>query len=144
MFRWVSFIGRPGATLDGVALAFDRRRADPGYGYVGVSRCRSAASLFLVGRVRRTDWRPVGGDADAEQVHPSSLSGDTDSEEPNTSDMDQCSSDTSERDRDDRSDSAESAFLFQQQDSDDEDRCAGWEPGNEEAYADTKGLFDNE
>ena len=34
---------------------------DPGYAYVGASRCRTAAGLYHFGRIRRSDWRPVGG-----------------------------------------------------------------------------------
>ena len=34
---------------------------------VGSSRVRRACDLFLVGKVRRTDWLPVGGDAANEQ-----------------------------------------------------------------------------
>ena len=70
-----------GATLGAVGLVFDKRRADRGYAYVGASRCRRADKLFLVGRVRRTDWLPVRGDPANEQMHISALSSDTDSEE---------------------------------------------------------------
>ena len=35
--------------------------ADRGQAYGGASRVRSAAGLFYFGRVRRTDWLPVGG-----------------------------------------------------------------------------------
>ena len=64
-----------GATLDQVALFFDRKSPDPGYAYVGVSRVRRRQDAFLIGRVRRSDWRPVGGDPRGnEQVFPSSAS----------------------------------------------------------------------
>ncbi len=39
-----------------------------GYGYVGASRARSREGLYLYGRVRRTDWLPVGGDSDEEDT----------------------------------------------------------------------------
>lgn len=51
-----------GATLELVGVRFDRRLADHGYGYVAVSRARRRADVYLIGNVRRTDWRPVGGD----------------------------------------------------------------------------------
>ena len=51
-----------GATLDAVALFFDRKRPDRGYSYVGASRVRTMEDLVHVGNVRRTDWLPVGGD----------------------------------------------------------------------------------
>ena len=70
-----------GSTLEGVGLAFDRKRCDRGHGYVGASRAREAANLFLLGRVRRTDWRPVGPGAEGEQEVPSAMSWSTDEEE---------------------------------------------------------------
>ena len=39
-----------------------------GYGYVVASRFRSKEGLFHVGRIRRTDWLPVGASSDSEQV----------------------------------------------------------------------------
>ena len=57
-----------GASLDYVCLYFDANfPPDRGYGYVGASRCRNAASLFYFKRIRRTDWLPIGGgDSDEE------------------------------------------------------------------------------
>ena len=60
-----------GATLDLVALWFDRRRPDPGYAYVGASRARARLHVFHMGHLRRSDWRPVGG---GDQIHPGPLS----------------------------------------------------------------------
>ena len=58
-----------GSSMDFVVLYFDLFKAAPrGFGYVGASRARSSAGLFYFGKVRRTDWLPVGGDADDEQV----------------------------------------------------------------------------
>ena len=70
-----------------MGLYFDRKRADRGYGYVGASRAKRRADVFLLGRVRRTDWLPVGVDArGGEQEYPSVLS-ETDSEEADSSDF---------------------------------------------------------
>ena len=73
-----------GASLDGVTLAFDRRKADRGYGYVGASRARRATDLFVVDAMWRTDWLPVNGDPSNEQLHHSVLS-EKDSESDGTS-----------------------------------------------------------
>lgn len=51
-----------GSTLDLLGLFFDRKRADRGYAYVGVSRAKVKNDVYLLGSVRRTDWLPVGGD----------------------------------------------------------------------------------
>ena len=49
-----------GASLDYVCLYFDAPfPPDRGYGYVGASRCRSAAGLYYFKRLRRTDWLPI-------------------------------------------------------------------------------------
>ena len=37
---------------------------DPGYGYVAISRFRTRAGCFLYGRIRQTDFIPVGANAD--------------------------------------------------------------------------------
>ena len=44
------------------ALWFDQHRhaAGRGYGYVGVSRFRSRAGCYIFGKLRRTDFLPVG------------------------------------------------------------------------------------
>ena len=61
-----------GCTLAMAGLHFDRRVADRGYGYVGASRVKHRNDIFLMGRVRRTDWLPVGEDPDGgEQLRPS-------------------------------------------------------------------------
>jgi ATP-dependent exoDNAse (exonuclease V) alpha subunit len=57
-----------GSTMEIVGLWFDHSYpADRGYGYVGASRVRRAADLFLMGKIRRTDWLPVGGDTRDEE-----------------------------------------------------------------------------
>ena len=73
-----------GATLDLVGLYFDRKKADRGYAYVGVSRVKRMPDAYHLGFIRRTDWLPVGGDPDGnEQEEPSMLS-ESDSEEPSS------------------------------------------------------------
>ena len=58
-----------GSSMDFVVLYFDLFKAAPrGFGYVGASRARSSDGLFYFGKIRRTDWLPVGGDAIDEQV----------------------------------------------------------------------------
>ena len=70
-----------GSTLDLVGLHFDRRGADRGYAYVASSRVRRRGDLWLVGRTRRTDWLPVGGDPNGEeQLQPGHESASSDSE----------------------------------------------------------------
>ena len=66
-----------GMTLDMAGLRFDRRMPDRGYAYVGASRVRAREDLWHVGKVRRTDWRPVDGDIrgpEFEQTAPSAYS----------------------------------------------------------------------
>ena len=60
-----------GATLKLGCLYFDHSHPpERGYGYVGVSRFESQAGVYHFGRIRRTDWLPVGGSGDPrEQVH---------------------------------------------------------------------------
>ena len=69
-----------GATLPLIGLLFDRRLPDRGYAYVGVSRTTTRSNTFLLGKIRRTDWLPVGGHAQAEQTYPGDSSYTTDSE----------------------------------------------------------------
>jgi hypothetical protein len=70
-----------GSTLELVGLFFDRRRADRGYAYVGASRAKYKNDVYLLGRIRRSDWLPVGGDPRGnEQASPGPLSW-SDSEE---------------------------------------------------------------
>ena len=90
-----------GCTLEFVGLHFDRRRADRGYAYVGASRARRKVDVHLVGRIRRTDWLPVGGDLrgdEYEQQRPGPQSESTDIDEHCISDSNDC--------RDDRASSA--------------------------------------
>ena len=58
-----------GSSLSLGCLFFDHcYPPERGYGYVAASRFRSKAGLFHFGRLRRTDWLPVGGDEAEEQT----------------------------------------------------------------------------
>ena len=50
-----------GSTLDLVGLYFDRKKADRGYAYVGVSRVKRMLDAYHLGFIRRTDWLPRRG-----------------------------------------------------------------------------------
>ena len=80
-YGWATTMRRAqGATLDKVGLWFDRKLPDRGYAYVGLSRAKRRADVFLMGKIRRTDWRPVGGEArPGEQTELSALSESTNS-----------------------------------------------------------------
>ena len=67
-----------GATLNAVALHFDRRRPDPGNTYVAASRVRAWDALWHIGRLRSSDWAPVG--ADPGQPSDDSISKDSEGE----------------------------------------------------------------
>lgn len=87
-----------GSTLDLVGLWFDHcHPADRGYAYVGASRVRTAAGLYLVGKIRRTDWLPVGGCADSEQLRRGYESATTD-EDSSAASEDQGASESSSED----------------------------------------------
>ena len=73
-----------GATLDLVGLYFDRRKADRGYAYVGVSRVKRQADAYHVGRIRRSDWLPVGGDPRGNEQDAPGIMSESDSEEPSS------------------------------------------------------------
>eukprot|EP00971_Amphidinium_carterae_P144783 2868756-Amphidinium_carterae.2 len=80
-----------GATLELVALWFDKRMLDRGYAYVGCSRVRQRQDLYHVDKVRRSDWLPIGGDArGGEEVYPTAMS-----ESSNSSDCDEPTSTSS-------------------------------------------------
>ena len=87
-YGWATTMRRAqGATLEKVGLWFDRRVPDRGYAYVGLSRAKRQADVYLLGRVRRTDWRPVNGEDDPEeQSRPSALSESTHSSDMNFED----------------------------------------------------------
>ena len=77
-----------GSTTDQVALWFDHKyAAERGYGYVGASRVRAARGLYLMGKVKRSDWLPVGQPTEDEQLqrgYDSAITSDSDfgSEDP--------------------------------------------------------------
>ena len=67
-----------GSTLEGVGLWFDHKYPpERGYGYVGASRVRRAEDLYLVGKVRQTDWLPVGVEMEGERLRRGAESEDT-------------------------------------------------------------------
>ena len=80
-YGWATTMRRAqGATLEKVGLWFDRKLPDRGYAYVGLSRAKRRADVFLMGNIRRTDWRPVGGEGrPGEQTELSALSESTNS-----------------------------------------------------------------
>ncbi len=63
-----------GASLDAVVLFFDYRNPpERGYCYAGASRCKSKAGLYFYGRLRRTEWLPVGDGAIGEALDRTNL-----------------------------------------------------------------------
>ena len=58
-----------GSSLDQGCLFFDHSYPpERGYGYVGASRFRTRDGLFLFGKIRRSDWLPVGSNSEHEQT----------------------------------------------------------------------------
>ena len=91
-YGWATTMRRAqGATLEKVGLWFDRKLPDRGYAYVGLSRAKRRADVFLMGKIRRTDWRPVGGEGrPGEQTELSgdvSSFGSTDDRSPSSDDI---------------------------------------------------------
>ena len=122
-----------GATLDLIGLYFDRKMADRGYAYVGASRARLRKNVYLVGKIRRSDWLPVGKDElGNEQVYPSAESATTDSE-----DEARQSSEPSFSEEETESD-AEPSSMEEDSVSDDEE-CRYDDPG-----PDPSGEFDDD
>lgn len=72
-----------GADLYHGCIWFDQHKyhAPRGYGYVAVSRFKSRAGCYLYGKLRRTDFLPVGMQRDDEQVERGYESATTDSED---------------------------------------------------------------
>ena len=92
-----------GASMDTAALYFDLHCPAPrGFAYVGASRVRTRAGLYYYGKVRRSDWLPVGGPGKpAEQVERSYESDDTEKDSDGGSYRDEASSaDPSDDDED--------------------------------------------
>ncbi|CAE7536087.1 unnamed protein product, partial [Symbiodinium pilosum] len=67
------------------------RTDNRGYSYVGVSRAKRRADVFLMCRIRRSDWRAGKGEGSDEQNEVSGLSESTHSSEPD--ELDETSSD---------------------------------------------------
>ena len=57
-----------GASLDQGCLYFDQKKfhAGRGYGYVGTSRFKNRAGVLVFGKLRRTDFLPVGEEQEAD------------------------------------------------------------------------------
>ena len=74
--RWAQ-----GATLTHGCIFFDHAYPpERGYGYVAISRFKTQASVFHYGRLRRTDWLPIGDGTAAEQIRRSADSDTSDDE----------------------------------------------------------------
>ena len=72
-----------GASLQMGCIYFDQHRhaAARGYGYVGVSRFRSRGGCYLYGKLRMTDFLPVGEEKEEEVTERGYLSLSDDSDE---------------------------------------------------------------
>ena len=72
-----------GASLSYGCLYFDQKyhHAGRGYGYVGASRFRERAGLYLYGKIRRTDFLPVGDEQEDEVLERGYLSVSSDDED---------------------------------------------------------------
>ena len=72
-----------GASLHLGCLYFDHKhhQAGRGYGYVGVSRFRTRAGVYLFGKLRRTDFLPVGEEQEGEVLERGYESKDSDDED---------------------------------------------------------------
>jgi hypothetical protein len=106
-----------GATLKCGCLFFDHcYPPERGYGYVGASRFQSREHLYHWGRLRRTDWLPVGGAGD--QVSRSIDSASSDSEDEQAAEQDD--NYVSEDDLDDEFEAAMEDAACMEEDSDEE------------------------
>ena len=72
-----------GASLHVGCLYFDQKyhHAGRGYGYVGVSRFRTRLGVYLYGKLRRTDFLPVGEVQEDEVLERGYESRDSDAED---------------------------------------------------------------
>ena len=75
-----------GASLDQGCLYFDqtncgKKHPGRGYGYVGASRFRSREGCYLYGRIRRTDFLPVGDERESDVMERGTLSESTEEED---------------------------------------------------------------
>ena len=81
-----------GASLDYVCLYFDAPfPPDRGYGYVGASRCRTAAGLYYFKRLRRTDWLPIRKFVDSDEESERGPASDASSYDGGSDDESDCS-----------------------------------------------------
>ena len=65
----------------GVCISAKTKKAGRGYGYVGASRFRSREGCFLFGRIRRTDFLPVGEPQEDEVIERGILSESSDEDD---------------------------------------------------------------
>ena len=72
-----------GLSLTHGCLYFDQRKraAGRGYGYVAASRFKTRDGCYLYGKVRRTDFLPVGGDSEDEVLERGNMSETSDDED---------------------------------------------------------------
>ena len=106
-----------GSSLHLGALWFDHcHPPERGYGYVGASRFRSRDGLFLYGKIRRSDWTPIGKQKDhwALTRGCDSMSSDSDHDSGKSFSV-SCDSDTRSCES---SDSDEAGFVGEETDSD--------------------------
>ena len=122
-----------GATLHHGCIWFNHcYPAERGYGYVAASRFRSKAGVYLYGKVRASDWLPVGGTEDYEDTRRSELS-DCDSYD---SESEEATALSLEQDRDGYGDADDS-------ESDSDDPCAAMSEEQHAAYVASR-LADQE
>ena len=72
-----------GTSLEHGCIFFDQKRhhAGRGYGYVAASRFKSRAGCFIYGKLRRTDFLPVGEDKETDVLERGYLSVSSDDDE---------------------------------------------------------------
>eukprot|EP00438_Fugacium_kawagutii_P014124 Skav213970 [mRNA] locus=scaffold2200:210549:218889:+ [translate_table: standard] len=132
------------------------RPTKSGYAYVGVSRGKAKQDVFLLGNIRRTDWRPVGGDArggEQETPGPMSYSDSNSCSESPSLESDNSSEEEHRGDSESEDDTAWNKFPPRtREDEMSDSECSEWgipfgevEPGTEPIAAqqpDWAGLFD--
>ncbi len=122
-----------GSTLEQVGLWFDHKYpADRGYAYVGASRVRRAIDLWLIGKVKRSDWLPVGEEKEQEQARRDHLS------ETTSSNSEFGSED--QGDSDDEGDEDQGATTSEEDEQDGEDQGATQSDEEDPGHSDDEDL----